>query len=84
MQMIRCEACGSNELIKNGAYYVCKYCGTRFFDEKDASGVESNIDLVSDVDNLLQKCRLDPKNAKRYANLILDIDPDNKDALKYL
>jgi uncharacterized Zn finger protein (UPF0148 family) len=48
------------------------------------SGVNSTIDLDDDVRRLLQKCRENPRNARKYANLILDIDPDNQEALKYL
>jgi uncharacterized Zn finger protein (UPF0148 family) len=48
------------------------------------SGVNSSIALDDDVARLLEKCKVDPKRAKKYANLVLDIDPDNKEALKYL
>lgn len=48
------------------------------------SGVNSSITLDDDVVRLLEKCRSDPKRAPKYANLVLDIDPDNKEALKYL
>ena len=37
-----------------------------------------------DVAELLRKCRENPARARKYANLILDIDPDNPEALKYL
>lgn len=85
MKLIRCTQCGSNELYRDGGYMVCKYCNSRFAIEKDDIGVkESNIALGSDIEALLKKCRIDPRNAKRYANLILDIDPDNDEALKYL
>lgn len=48
------------------------------------SGVDSNIALDDDVQRLLKKCKTDPRNARKYANLILDIDPDNEEAYKYL
>ena len=48
------------------------------------SGVNSSIALDDDVARLLAKCKADPKNARKYANLILNIDPDNEEALKYL
>ena len=85
MKLIRCTQCGSNELYRDGGYMVCKYCNSRFAIEKDDNRVkESNIALGADIEALLKKCRIDPRNAKRYANLILDIDPDNDEALKYL
>ena len=46
--------------------------------------VQSSIALDDDVARLLEKCRTDPRNARKYANLVLDIDPHNREALKYL
>ena len=40
--------------------------------------------MDDDVERLLQKCRTDRRNARKYANLVLDIDPTNQEALKYL
>ena len=48
------------------------------------SGTASGIALDDDLVRLLAKCKADPKNARKYANLILDIDPDNEEALNYL
>ena len=42
------------------------------------------VSLEDDVQQLLQKCKMNPANARRYANLILEIDPNNKEAMKYL
>ena len=92
-----CEACGASEWEDRGNTKVCKFCGSLYvlYREKtkgnkkgmpffsDFSG-ESEIALNEDVQRLLKKCRLDPKNAKKYANLILDIDPSNQEAKKYL
>jgi hypothetical protein len=44
----------------------------------------SVISVSSDIEALLQKCREDPRNRKRYAGLILDIDPTNPEAQQYL
>jgi len=44
----------------------------------------STVALDDDVSILLQKCRADPANARRYAGLILDIDPGNAEAREYL
>lgn len=52
---------------------------------KSKCNVESsNIGLDDDISRLLMKCKREPRNARRYANLILDIDPDNQEARKYL
>lgn len=85
MKLINCTQCGSVDLIRDDGYMVCKFCGSRYAIEKSDIGIKpSTISINSDIEVLLKKCRTDPKNAKKYANLILDIDPDNKDAYKYL
>ncbi len=85
MKLIQCEQCGGGEFYRDNGFMVCKYCNARYAIERGDLGVqESTISLNSDIDTLLKKCKQDKKNARRYANLILDIDPDNKEALKYL
>ena len=44
--------------------------------------VDGGVD--SDIQMLLEKCKQDPANRRRYANLILDIDPTNREAAAYL
>jgi len=44
----------------------------------------TSIALNEDIRMLLRKCKEDTANARRYANLVLDIDPSNKEANKYL
>ena len=85
MKILFCENCGANSLRKENGYMICDFCGSRFAITKEDLEVKiSNISLGNDVELLLEKCKTDPRNAKRYANLILDIDPFNEDALKYL
>lgn len=99
MEALVCKHCGANTLIKKMDHWLCPYCESRFtFTPEEHrvmaqsshhatlshSGVNSSIDLNDDVARLLEKCKAEPRNAKRYANLILDIDPDNEEALKYL
>lgn len=93
MDTINCKQCGAWELKEINGMLVCPYCGTKYalsenekktiFDES-ANSIHSQISLSNDVERLLEKCKTDRKNAKKYANLILDIDPDNEEALKYL
>ena len=30
MKAIKCEMCGSNDIIKKDGYYVCENCGTKY------------------------------------------------------
>lgn len=80
MKMRICGACGANEFIKDGGFFKCTYCGTVHVSERGCS----TIALGDDIEALLQKCRENPSRASRYANLVLDIDPDNEEALRYV
>lgn len=86
MRTFLCKNCGAGQFREEKGYRVCLFCESRFIIDfgdihsEDAKG----ISLKSDIDMLLQKCKTDPKNAKRYANRILDIDPMNKEAQMYL
>ena len=99
MEALVCKNCGASALIRKYDYMFCPYCDSKFFFSKEKIrntmssshhitlshiDVESSIALDEDVAKLLRKCEIDPFNARKYANLILDIDPDNKEALKYI
>lgn len=88
MGKIVCDSCGGNDFIESGGFRVCKYCGTKqiiFQETKVSAGnAGAGIAIDDDIQRLLEKCRKDPVNAKRYANLILDIDANNAEARKYL
>lgn len=95
MKAITCTQCGSNELFDDGAYVVCAYCRSRFARPAgerpagerpagEATARNTVVSLQADVQALLQKCRDDPANRRRYANLVLDIDPTNPEAAAYL
>ena len=85
MKLIQCKQCGSGEFFRDNGYMVCKFCNSRYAIEQGDLGIkESTIALNSDIEELLKKCKKDPRNARKYANLILDIDPENDEALQYL
>lgn len=85
MKIVICERCGGGEFIDRDGYRICQFCNTSYLiTPEDSVKKESSISLENDINMLLQKCRDDPANARRYASLILDIDPGNADAIKYL
>ena len=100
MEALVCRNCGANALLRKNNYMVCPYCDSRIAITKEErssglfggshhatlshSDVNSSIALDDDIARLLKKCETDPRNARKYANLVLDIDPDNEEALKYL
>ncbi len=98
MKALICTSCGASRWKEEGNYRICLHCGTKFektvverivqvpaaFQRNVIRKVNSVIDINDDVERLLQKCRQDPRNARKYANLVLDIDPTNEEAMKYL
>lgn len=80
-----CPNCASHEYKEEGKFIKCAYCETRFKKEqKDSFSQGVAIDLTDDVSRLLQLCKKDPSNRRRYVNLILEMDPYNKMARKYI
>lgn len=85
MKITICERCGGGEFIDQGEYRVCQYCNSKYLiTSEDIPRKGSSIALNNDINLLLQKCCDDPKNARKYASLILDIDPGNSEAIKYI
>jgi hypothetical protein len=87
--ILKCSSCGSLELTDRDTYVICNFCRSRFenISEKNfekESLKNSFVGVASDIDDLLNKCKADPSRAKMYANLILDLDPTNDQAQKYL
>lgn len=85
MKLIECERCGSASLFVENNYVVCEYCRSRYLrNPEEVPPQSTTLDLGSDIRMLLERCRREPANSRRYANLILDIDPTNQAALRYL
>lgn len=85
MKLLECNSCGSKEIVEEQGYAVCVFCRSKFLPgAEDGAPPETEIAIDSDIQALLIKCRADPANSRRYANLILDIDPTNREAAKYL
>lgn len=85
MKLIECIKCGSNELLDESGYVVCAFCRLKFvLSASDRPNAGAAISVYDDIQVLLEKCRTDPLNRRRYANLILDIDPTNFEATRFL
>ncbi len=82
MKALICEHCGGDEFIEKDGYRICRYCKSRFIPSKEEKTKKSaTISLNDDVERLLNKCKTDPARAKKYARLILEIDPNNYEAM---
>jgi DNA-directed RNA polymerase subunit RPC12/RpoP len=80
-----CKNCGAHSFLEENGYFVCEYCNSKYL----VTSVEvpqpiPKIALDEDIKLLLKKCQDDPIHANRYAGLVLDIDPNNKEAVRYL
>lgn len=85
LKLIQCECCGAKDLKSADGYMVCSFCGAKYKLQEDiVSKKNTTIGLNGDIENLLEKCKREPSKAKKYANLILDIDPTNEQAMKIL
>ena len=85
MQAITCKNCGGNDFLQKGRYLICRFCDTRYLLDKDQAPVpESTIALNEDVIRLLHLWREHPEDGARYAKLILQIDPNNTQAIQKL
>jgi len=84
MKVQICERCGGGEFVDRIGYRICKYCNTKYqITPEDVTRKGTSIALDNDIKMLLQKCQDDPANARRYASLVLDMDPGNVDAVKF-
>lgn len=85
MRLVECSQCGSTELKAIDGILQCCYCQSRFMPSpQDLPVPDTTISLEHDIQTLLIKCQQDPVNRRRYAGLILDLDPTNADAHQYL
>ena len=98
MKALICSSCGASRWKEDDDYRICLHCGTKYEKPTErqkryinaalqvaaTSQAKSVISLNDDVARLLRKCEEEPLNARKYANLILDIDPTNEEALRYI
>ena len=85
MEALVCEKCGATKLKIENGFMVCEYCDTKFIKPENLKiKKDTCISLADDIARLIEKCKNEPQNAKRYANRVLDIDPGNQEVLKYL
>ena len=82
MKALICTNCGASSWRSEKGLKICTFCGTTY--QAENLPKQSDIVLDDDIQRLLEKCKAEPQNARKYANLILDIDPTNTEALRYL
>ena len=84
---IECIKCKSVDFFQSDGLYICTYCRSKYRPEqlKGSNDVKaSTIEIDEDILRLLEKIKKEPWNTRQLANLILDIDPTNEEALRLL
>lgn len=98
MKAIKCELCGSNDVVKQDGLYVCQHCGTKYTVEEAKKlmidgvvNVEGTvkIDNSSELQNLYEIARRakdtdNSENALKYYDMILVKDPSSWEANFYV
>ena len=97
MKALVCELCGSNDFVKEGDFFVCQSCGTKYSSE-DAKKmmIEGTVDVQGTVkvDNsaFVEKSLMNARRAKqkedweetgKYYDLVEQNDPTNIEAIFY-
>lgn len=86
MKAMRCEMCGSHELVKQDGMYVCQYCGTKYTVEEARKLLGTvRIDRTEEIENLLILARRarddnDNVNAEKYYGRVLEANPNSWEA----
>ncbi len=94
MKAIKCEMCGSNDVVKQDGLYVCQNCGTKYtVEEAKKLMIEGTVNIagtvkIDDSSKLhtwmtLAKNAIDSGNyneSYNYANKIIEEDPKSVDA----
>ena len=86
MQAIKCELCGSSDIMKQDGFFQCQNCGTKYSLEEARKliGVVK-IDKTEDVENLMTLARRyynehNYTDSERYFELALRDAPNNWEA----
>lgn len=87
MKAIKCELCGSSDLIKQGDFFVCQYCGTKY-ELEAAKKLFVELDNSKQIANLYQRAQTsreigDFRSSGMYYKQILDLQPDDWKAFLY-
>ena len=97
MKQLKCEMCGSNDLIKQDGVFVCQSCGCKYsVEEARKMMVEGTVEVTGTVkvdssdelENLYQLARRakdteNNENAAKYYDMILIKDPTSWEANFY-
>ena len=87
MKAIRCEICGSSDIVKQNGMFECRYCGAKYSPEEVRNLIGAvRIDRTEETENYLTLARRslnesDFEKAEEYFELILRNDPNHLEAV---
>lgn len=68
MRGLVCTACGSNDMLEEGSYFICQYCGTKFLRETTKA---ASFDIDNRIKDLLKRADLYWRHNKRQQAIAL-------------
>ncbi len=88
MKQLKCEMCGSTDIVKQDGMFVCQVCGTKYsVEEAKKMMIEGAVHVDSShlVENYLSMAKnaLEAGNnaeADNYCNKIIEVDPSSYEA----
>lgn len=88
MKAMICELCKSNEFIKDGDYYQCQSCRTKFSITEAQKMITVKIDNSEKIENALSNARRAGKDgnheqAEKFYNMVLLENPNSWEAIFY-
>lgn len=95
MKAIKCELCGSNDIVKQEGVFICQYCGTKYsLEEAKKMMVEGTVEVTGTVrvddsskynnyKKLAERSFKDElyKEAYEYYDKMLELNPDDWEAV---
>ena len=87
MKAIKCEMCGSNDVVKQGEFFVCQNCGTKYEPEaarKLLVEIDNSVKLEKNYEaaRAARKAGNDSLAGQLYSQILQD-DPNSWEALLY-
>ncbi len=83
MQALKCELCGSNDIVKQEGFFVCQHCGTKYSPAEAKKIMVEGTIKINNTDSAKNYLVLaenaiksdNYRDAELYSNKVLEIEP---------
>ena len=83
MQALKCELCGSNDIVKHEGFFVCQHCGTKYSPAEAKKIMVEGTIKINNTDSAKNYLMLaenaiksdNYRDAELYSNKVLEIEP---------